>query len=199
MPSALCYRHHWIMNRIQNSGRKTAPRKLAGTSTAPVRLDEPAKAHHASVSAERSTAPRAHVCCWIHHPGSNFLIANPGLEFRLTPFNYTHLKISNREYIAVFHSGFSPISSLPHRSEAPNPGPNSRSLIARHRSLATAFLIETPRLEFPLTHTKQSSGLISNRDKSAFSHSQAQPRPPVVARPAPPCYTASERAMSPTP
>jgi len=34
----------------------------------------------------------------------NFLIANPRLEFLLTHTKQSPLKISNREYIAVFHS-----------------------------------------------------------------------------------------------
>jgi hypothetical protein len=41
-------------------------------------------------------------------PITCFLIANPRLEFRLTPFKNTHLKISNREYIAVFQIVSSP-------------------------------------------------------------------------------------------
>jgi hypothetical protein len=37
---------------------------------------------------------------------TEFLIANPELEFRLSPSKHTHLRISNREYIAVFQSAF---------------------------------------------------------------------------------------------
>ena len=36
---------------------------------------------------------------------TEFLIANAGLEFRVTPFKHTHLKIPYREYIAVFRFG----------------------------------------------------------------------------------------------
>ena len=187
------------MSSIENSGRKKAPRRLAGTAAAGVCPDAANGVHNSPTSAERPPAPRAHVCRWTHHPASDFLIANPRLEFRLTPFNYTHLKISNREYIAVFHPVFSPNPSRPSDREAPIRSLPSRSLATPHRSFVTAFLIDTPRLESPLTHTKQSSGPISNRDKSAFSHSQAQPRPQLIARATPPCYTAPEPVMSPTP
>jgi hypothetical protein len=43
---------------------------------------------------------------------TEFLIANPELEFRLSPSKHTHLKISNREYIAVFQSAFSHPASI---------------------------------------------------------------------------------------
>ena len=40
------------------------------------------------------------------------LIANPGLEFGLTTLEFKYLKISNREYIAVFQSAFSHPASI---------------------------------------------------------------------------------------
>src|ERR1700690_1805819 len=82
---------------------------------------------------------------------ASFLIANAGLENRLTPLRNTHLKISNREYmrilhppwrIAVFQIGF---YIAAHRYAGPSrhtrqTGPSrTRGPITRLLSLITAF------------------------------------------------------------
>jgi hypothetical protein len=48
----------------------------------------------------------------------------------------------------------------------------SRSLITYHPSPITCFLIETPRLEFRATGTKQRPDSFSNRDRLAFFHAE---------------------------
>jgi hypothetical protein len=88
--------------------------------------------------------------------GSGFesLIENARLRSRLTPSRISQLEISNRERMAISHLA---------------PSPASLGLLStRHWPLATAFLIVTPRLEFPATHTKQNSSSISNRYKPGF-------------------------------
>jgi hypothetical protein len=172
---ALCYRDDWIMNSIQNSGRKKVPRNSAGTSTVLVRPDASIASHRCFDRAARPPAPPAHIRHWIRLLGFNFLIANAGLEFPLTPFTCNHLKFSNREYIAVFRSAFPSTPSSPHDIHAPNLVRNSRSLIAHHLTLITSFLVGTLGLEFPVTHRKQSSALISNRDTLAHLHRKRQP------------------------
>src|SRR4029077_10475172 len=90
--------------------------------------------------------------------GSGFesLIENARLRSRLTPSRISQLEISNRERMAISHLALSPASL--------------GLLSTRHWPLATAFLIVTPRLEFPATHTKQNSSSISNRYKPGFFH-----------------------------
>jgi len=93
---------------------------------------------------------------------SEFLIANLELEIRATATKQTTDLKSNRKYslllhspwrIAIFHSASRPVARF--------------SLATRHPSLVTALLIETPRLEIAVTPRKQSTVIISNRDKKA--------------------------------
>ena len=77
-------------------------------------------------------------------PPGCFLIANLELELNVNPIRINELKFPNRKYFAIFRVG------LPQFKQ----------------SLATAFLIETPRLEFLATPTKQSPISDSNRDKT---------------------------------
>jgi len=201
------------MISIQNSDSKKAPRRIAGTSTAPLRPLNPAWAPHASTAAPRLSAPRSQRSRSNYDPHSKFLIANAGLEFSLTPFSYSHLELSNREYIAAFQSAFSLYTS-------PAAEPNHSPTVRRN----TGFLIETPRLEFRLTSFTYTHFEFSNRDYIAVFHSAFSPGPSRAARsqapnivsnchllitrdsslitfslPAPPCYTAPEPVMSPTP
>ena len=84
-------------------------------------------------------------------PGlSPLLIANLELEFRASTRKQTADPKSNRKYFAI---------SCPELRRGPD------FLPTRHSSPATGFLIETPRLEFHVTSTKQSTLQISNRDK----------------------------------
>ncbi len=107
---------------------------------------------------------------------SEFLIANPRLEIPVTSTKQTPDPVSNRKWIAICRSrsGRSRITS--HSGSHPPRQAHARastsrsviahrsSLVTNHSSLVTAFLIGTPRLEFPATHTKQSPHPISNRD-----------------------------------
>ena len=86
-------------------------------------------------------SPASHQSC---APPTHFLIANLELELNVNPIRINELKFPNRKYFAIFRVG------LPQFKQ----------------SLATAFLIETPRLEFLATPTKQSPISDSNRDKT---------------------------------
>ena len=81
---------------------------------------------------------------------TEILIANPRLEFPLTPFKTSQLQISNRQYPAIFSSA------------------SSSSLQRLASSLQN--LIVTPELEFRATRTKQNSSSFSNRYKMRFLH-----------------------------
>src|SRR5262249_51062710 len=71
----------------------------------------------------------------------------PAIRIPPNPDKNQQSAISNRERMEVFHLGV----------------PCSRRLpVTRHSSLATVFLIVTPRLEFLATPTKQGSLLNSN-------------------------------------
>ncbi len=90
-------------------------------------------------------------------PPTHFLIANPELEFHVNPIRISELKFPNRKFSTIFHLPPHPVRpSLP---------------ITRHPSLASDLpwppwrLIETPRLEFLATPTKQKSTADSNRDR----------------------------------
>jgi hypothetical protein len=87
------------------------------------------------------------------------LIANPELEFHVTPIRISELKFSNRKFFAVFRVAF--------QSYAAAPLPLSTASPSSIQRLASSFqnLIETPRLEFRATPTKQSLTPNSNRDK----------------------------------
>ena len=99
----------------------------------------------------------------------NFLIANAGLEFRLSHSKQRPLKIPNRKWIA-----FSRLFS--------HACPPWR--VTQHSPLATVFpwppstvdrgwrLIGTLGLEFSASPTKQSSGAISNRDTLGYLRSE---------------------------
>ena len=102
---------------------------------------------------------------------SEFLIANPRLEFRASHSKQRTGAKSIRERMAISclsfsaFSGFEPLASSLH-----NPWPPCRGR-----------LIVTPRLEFRATRTKQTSSSISNRYKMHFS-------PPLQS---PPSFRAS--------
>jgi hypothetical protein len=93
-------------------------------------------------------------------PREVFLIANPRLEFRLSHRKHSPLKISNRKFIAIFHSRFSPRLAFPQ--------------VTNHESRTTDFLIDTPRLEINVTSTKQRPEPDSNR----YKNRTLQKRPP---------------------
>ena len=89
-----------------------------------------------------------------------FLIANPELEFNLSPKRISKLKISNRKYMTIFRSESwtaSELRRLPHA--------NSRKKSAR----SPEFLIATFDIsEIESTCRKQTPKQISNSNKNAF-------------------------------
>ena len=89
------------------------------------------------------------------------LIANLELEFRVSPIRITDLRFSNRKFFAISCLAFQPSSTHIHTSAA-------SSFSVQRRASSLQNLIETPRLEFRATPTKQSSLPISNRDKNAL-------------------------------
>jgi len=102
-----------------------------------------------------SASPDSAPCLHASNSNRNSLIANPRLEFAPGDSKISPVRISNREYIAVFHFTFHPLRPLLGSSPAID-----------HVSPTAEILIGTPRLEFPATHTKQSPDPISNRDTS---------------------------------
>jgi hypothetical protein len=93
-------------------------------------------------------------------PGlSSLLIANLELEFRASARKQMPAPRSNRKYSQLLHSPRRIAISCPEERWSPS------FLATRHPSLSTGFLIETPRLKFAVSSTKQSTLQISNRDK----------------------------------
>jgi hypothetical protein len=96
------------------------------------------------------------------------LIANPRLEFPLTPLKTSQLQISNRQYPAIFSSA----SSRHPRIEAIAPllASSFQPLASSFQRLAFSLqkLIVTPVLEIRATRTKQDSSSFSNRYKMRF-------------------------------
>jgi len=86
------------------------------------------------------------------------LIANPELEFHVTPIRISDLKFSNRKFFAVFSYALPREPSF--RLIASVFFSNLQTLTSNLQ-----LLIETPRLEFLATPTKQSLTPNSNRDK----------------------------------
>ena len=130
---------------------------------------------HQNLSSSAVTAPNALISR--HCPSVfTFLIANLELEFRVSPIRITDLKFSNRKFFAIscpeeprVYPGARGFQPAPHSSRP-------CLLATQHSSLATAFLIETPRLKFSATPTKQSLLPIPNRDKNALF----APRMPAI-------------------
>jgi hypothetical protein len=108
------------------------------------------------------------------------LIANPRLKSRLTPRDFSSLKISNRERMAI-----SCLHSSPERI-----GP----LITRHLPPVTEFLIVTPESKVPATPTKQTPNQNSNRYKTHVSHPESLcGLPPSAPRPSASCIPHAPR------
>ena len=117
-----------------------------------------------------------------------FLIANLELEFRVSPIRITDLKFSNRKFFAISSPEERRVYREARRFQPAPPSSSPWLLATHHPSLATAFLIETPRLKFSATPTKQSQLRVSNRDKNALFAPQMPaivgiPRPTLVVSP----------------
>jgi hypothetical protein len=102
--------------------------------------------------------PAEHVCL---SDALQFLIANPELEFNLSPKRISKLRISNRKYMTIFHSENWATSELRRLPQA-----NCWKKSAR----SPRFLIATVTIsEKDSTCRKQTSKQISNSNKNAFS------------------------------
>jgi hypothetical protein len=100
----------------------------------------------------------------------DFLIANARLEFNVSHSKQNLPEISNRERIAIFHPRFHPLAQkAPATSRPPNVQPRLHPLYSSFQPRASSLqnLIANPELEFPATTRKQSTGIESNRKKSA--------------------------------
>jgi hypothetical protein len=84
-----------------------------------------------------------------------FLIANPELEFTLSPIKISDLKISNRKFSTIFQRA--------------QPTSHQVSLITSHLSLAPALLIETLRLKVPISPILSAASDFLIETKTAFS------------------------------
>jgi hypothetical protein len=102
-------------------------------------------------------------------PCHEFLIANLELRFKLSPIRISDLKFSNRKFSAISLDAFQPSAT-----HLPTSAVSFSSI--QRRASCLQNLIETPRLEFFATPTKQSSLPISNRYKNAFF----APRNPAI-------------------
>jgi len=92
-------------------------------------------------------------------PPTCFLIANPELEFHVSPIRISELKFSNRKFFAIFRVALQ-------TSAVPAPAAAAAHSSIQRLSPSLQNLIETPRLEFPATPTKQRPIADSNRDKN---------------------------------
>jgi hypothetical protein len=95
-------------------------------------------------------------------PPSRFLIANLELDLHVSPIRISELKFPNRKYFAIFRVALQ-TSAGPAPASAASPSSTQR-LSPRLQNL-----IETPRLEFHATPTKQSLLADPNRDKNGLS------------------------------
>ena len=86
---------------------------------------------------------------------SKILIANPRLTLRVNPIRIRDLKIPNRKFSTVFHRTL--------------PGSDLLSPVARHSSLVSAPLIETPRLRITISPILSSVSNFLIETKVAFS------------------------------
>ena len=95
-------------------------------------------------------------------PSTRFLIANPELEFHVNPIRINELKFPNRKYFAIFRS-----QRATQHPGALAPSSSTQRLVCNfHNPRPLRRLIETPRLEFLATPTKQYPSADSNRDKN---------------------------------
>jgi hypothetical protein len=147
----LCYRRNGVMKMEQNSGKTKAPRKSAGPTTLLVRPHDASRATRALNQSTRQPFPRTPRSSRDLHPTFDFLIATPRLKFPLTNTKQSPLNISNRDYIAVFHSKSSAPSACHHVQGAISPSSVSHrpvkafaarlSRITSHELRVTAVLI----------------------------------------------------------
>ena len=85
-----------------------------------------------------------------HIPRHKFLIANLELEFKLSPIKINELKFSNRKFLTIFYNTFQP---YPTQQPALTVSSSSlQCLVSNCQNPSSPWrLIETPRLEIPVT------------------------------------------------
>jgi len=103
-------------------------------------------------------SPASHQSC---APPTHFLIANLELELNVNPIRINELKFPNRKYFAIFRVALQ-------TSAVPAPASAASHSSTQRLSPSLQKLIETPRLEFPATPTKQSPLADPNRDKNGL-------------------------------
>ena len=116
-----------------------------------------------------------------HVASHKFLIANPELEFNVSPIRINDLKFSNRKFSAIFQFIFPSLKTPTPRSvillaltqEGKASDQDARSegsQLSPHSTppppAQAKLLIETPRLKIPRNLNKTKPIPISNRDKS---------------------------------
>src|SRR4029077_7139023 len=116
---------------------------------------------------------------------SKTLIANLELEFEITGCGTNHMQISNRKFSAIFHCRFpSPgrLSSFATRLPRADSVPAKALITALPWPPCCGPLIETTRLEFPVTPTNTAQYKILIGTKTAFWRSVFH-RTPLLFRP----------------
>ena len=98
-------------------------------------------------------------------PSTHFLIANPELEFHVNPIRINELKFPNRKFLAIFHVAFQ-TCALPLPASTASPSSIQQLTPGVENPWSPWRLIETPRLEYLATPTKQSPIADSNRDRN---------------------------------
>jgi hypothetical protein len=100
-------------------------------------------------------------------PPTHFLIANSELESPVSPIRINELKFPNRKFLAIFHVAFQTCAlCLPASTSTASPSSIRRPAPSFRNPWPPWRLIETPRLEFLATPTKQYPSVDSNRDKN---------------------------------
>ena len=114
-----------------------------------------------------------------HITRHKFLIANLELEFKLSPIRINELKFSNRKFSTIFHDTFQLYSTQQPASTVSSS--SLQSLVSNCQNPRPPWrLIETPRLEIPVTSTKQNQSkfLIETKQPLCAATTQAQPAQP---------------------
>ena len=129
-PATLCYRHRGTMKTNLKTGckRQYSGKPALGLLPSPRRASAPRPPTPATPQSSLAGLEQA----IRGGPGAtDFLIANPELEFRSSDRKHSPLKISNRKFSRVFHPDLAPNFLLARRS----------SLFTHHQGLSVALLI----------------------------------------------------------
>jgi hypothetical protein len=129
---ALCYRHRGTMKTNLNAGCKRQHSRMPA-------LGLPRSLRYAFAPHPSTPATRHLSLVRFQKIGSSgplptqFLIANPELEFSSTHRKHSPLNFSNRKFMRVFHSDLAPNFSLLDACHS--------SLVTHHQALSVALLI----------------------------------------------------------